>query len=207
MEQRVDSPSRATAAYRPDNEAPAFSAVVLDVDSGICEIDGIEWLARRRGESVARTVAALAAQAQAGFMSPRSAYAECLAAIRPSRDDLDALARAYVDAIAPGCADALARLGRAGVRIIVVSRGPRNAMYRLAYRLGIEPADIHAVDIRFDALGSYAGFEHRSLVTSVAEKRAIIDALEKDRPALIVGDAPGERAIKSFGDLGAIVLD
>ena len=207
MEQRVDSPSLASASYAPDIERPAYSAVVLDVDSGICRIDGLEWLAERRGEAVSRTVAALGAQARAGFMSPRSAYAERLAAIRPSRDDLDALARAYVEAIAPGCVEALARLRRAGVRIIIASRGPRNAMYRLAYRLGIEPADVHAVDIRFDALGAYAGFDQRSLLTSVAETRAIIAGLENERAALIVGDAPGERAVESFTELAAIVLD
>ena len=206
MEQLLDSARRSTGTYRPDVEAPAFGAVVLDVDSGICRIDGIEWLAARRGESVLRTVAALGAGARAGLLAPRTAYAEQLAAIRPSRGDLDALAGAYLVALAPDCADVLARLRRAGIRIVIVSRGPRHAMYRLAYRLGIEPADVHAVDIRFDALGAYAGFDPGSLVTTAAETRLVAEGSESDRPALLVGNGAGQRPVASFTELAAVAL-
>ena len=206
MEQLADPEYRASPIPRRDGERRVFATVALDVDSGVAGIDGIEWLAARRGDSVARNVAALAAQAAAGVISPALAYAESLAAIRPHRDDVDALSRAYVEAIAPGCADTITRFRRAGVRVLIVSRAPRHAMYRLAYRLGLDGDDVHAVDMRFDALGAYAGFDPTSLRASGPEKAAVLDDLDIERPLLVVGDGPTERAVDSFAQLASIVL-
>ena len=128
MEPLIESARRDAPVYRVDTESRAFATVVLDADLELCGIDGIEWLAERRGSSVARRVAALGAQAHAGVIGPRSAYASRLAVIRPNRDDVDALSRAYVNAIPAATVEALGRLLRAGIRIVVVSRGPRNAM-------------------------------------------------------------------------------
>ena len=206
MEQLVDPEPRAAPTPRPAGDRRVFATVALDVDSGVAGIDGIEWLAARRGDSVAREVAVLAAQAAAGAISPALAYAEILAAIRPHRDEVDALSRAYVEAIAPGCADTIARFRRAGVRVLIVSRAPRHAMYRLAYRLGLDADDVHAVDMRFDALGAYAGFDPTSLRASGPEKGAVLDDLDIERPLLVVGDRPTECAVESFAQLASIVL-
>jgi phosphoserine phosphatase len=206
MEPLVESTRRAAPLYRVDAEPRAFATVVLDADLELCEIDGIEWLADRRGSSIALRVAALGAQERAGVIAPRSAYASRLAAIKPNRDDVDALSRAYVDAVAPATVQAIGNLRRAGVRIVVVSRGPRNAMYRLAYRLGIEPADIHAVDIRFDALGTYAGYDESSPLAGISDPRGIIDELEIERPVLIAGDAMADRRIDSIAQLVGLAL-
>src|SRR6478752_7192284 len=100
-------------------------SLVLDVDSTLCGIEGIDWLAE----------------------------------IRPRREEVDALARAYVDALAPGAVDAIARIRRAGVQVVLVSGGLRHALLRLAYALGLGPNDLHAVSIRFDALGAYEGYD------------------------------------------------
>ena len=206
MQQLVVSEHRAVPDRALEAERRLFATVVLDVDRGVSEIDGMEWLAARRGDSVARDVATLAAQARAGAISPERAYAQSLAAIRPHRDEVDALSRAYVEAIAPGCADTIARFRRAGVRVLIVSRGPRHSMYRLAYRLGLDMDDVQAVDIRFDALGAYAGFDQTSRLTTVADKRAVIDDLDVERPLLVVGNGPNERAVESFTQLASIVL-
>jgi phosphoserine phosphatase len=181
----------------------AYATVILDVDSGISRIDGLAWLAARRGDVVSHRVAALAPRIRAG---DAHAYAECLSAIRPRREEVDALARAYVDALAPDSVDAIARLRRDGVRVVVVSRGLRHAMYRLAYRLAIDLDDVHAVDVRFDALGAYIGFDYASPLTSAEARRAFLAQLDVERPVLVVGDGPGERAITSFDELVSTVL-
>lgn len=206
MENLVETASRAAPIRHLDVRKRRFATVVLDVDSGISGIDGIEWLAARRGASVARVVAALTAQARAGALPPGHAYRDRLAAIRPHHDDMHALSRAYVDAIVPEAPDAIARLRRAGVRVLIVSHGPGNAMYRLADRLGFETDEVHAVNIRFDALGAYAGFDHTSRLATVADKRVLIDDLSIEGPVLVVGTGPAERAIRSFAQLEATVL-
>lgn len=206
MERLVEPVQLSAVIRRPQPRTPAFGTVVLDVDSGIAGIDGIEWLASRRGAPVARQVAAIAARARVGAIPPVQAYGERLAAIRPHRDEMDALSRAYVDAITPAGAETIGLLRRAGVRVLIVSHGPINAMYRLAYRLGFEMDDVHAVHIKFDALGTYAGFDADSRLARVSDRNAAIEALNIDGSILVVGSGPTERYIESFEQLASIAL-
>jgi phosphoserine phosphatase len=203
MELIVESGNRGTIERADAQKTRAFATVILDVDSGISRIDGLSWLAARRGDVIARRVAVLLPQIRAG---DGQAYAECLALIRPRRDDVDALSRAYVDALVPDGVDAIAQLRRRGVRVVVVSRGPRHAMYRLAFRLAIDLDDVHAMRIRFDALGAYVGFDHASPLTTADGRRAVLAQLDLEQPVLVVGDGPAERPIASFSELVSIVL-
>src|SRR5438105_4198390 len=98
---------------------PAFATVVLDVDSTISGVEGIDWLAHRRGDEVARSVASLTDEAMRGAIPLESVYGARLAAIRPSQADVDALSHIYVERMAPGCAATVARLRTAGVQIVM----------------------------------------------------------------------------------------
>jgi len=55
---------------------PRFRSVVLDVDSTLCAIEGIDWLARRRGPAVAAQVAALTDRAMDGAIALDQVYGE-----------------------------------------------------------------------------------------------------------------------------------
>jgi hypothetical protein len=87
------------------------------------------------------------------------------------------------------------------VRLVIVSSGLRHAMYRLAYRLGIDAYDVHAVDIRFDAVGAYLRFDEQSPLTSGIGKRGVIEALDVDRPLLVTGERVSDFAIRGAADL------
>lgn len=179
---------------------PAYTTVVLDVDSTISGIEGIDWLAKRRGDLVARKVASLTDEAMRGVTPLERVYAARLAAIRPRRDEVDALSRAYVDALAPECVATVKRLQHAGVQVLLMSAGLRHALYRLALHLGIDNGDLHAVDIRFDALGAYAGFDDASPLATSAGKRALIERLPLTRPTLMVGDGSTDLAARPAVD-------
>jgi len=179
---------------------PSFSTVILDVDSTITGIEGIDWLARRKGDVVARRVASLTEDAMRGLIPLEQVYGVRLAAIRPRRDDVDALSRAYVEALAPECLESLTALRRAGVQIVLVSGGLRHALFRLALHLGVDPADLHAVDIRFDALGAYAGFDDSSPLTTSKGKRTLIEELAVSRPSIVVGDGVTDLATRDVVD-------
>jgi phosphoserine phosphatase len=168
--------------------APRFGTVVIDVDSTISGIEGIDWLAKRRGEIVARRVAMLTEEAMRGAVPLEHVYGTRLAAIRPRRDDVDALSRAYVDALAPGVVETFAQFRRAGVQIVIMSGGLRHALVRLAFHLGVDIEDLHAVDIRFDAIGAYMGFDTQSPLTTSDGKATKLARLDLDGPVLLVGD-------------------
>lgn len=179
---------------------PSYSTVVLDVDSTISGIEGIDWLAKRRGDLVAHKVASLTDDAMRGKVPLERVYAARLAAIRPRRDEVDALARAYVDAIAPEAVETIHRLRTAGVHVLLMSAGLRHALYRLALHLDIDLTDLHAVDIRFDAIGAYSGFDDASPLATSAGKRALLERLPLTRPTLMVGDGSTDLATRPAVD-------
>lgn len=179
---------------------PSFATVVLDVDSTISGIEGIDWLAQRRGDAVAEKVAQLTDDAMRGRIPLEAVYGARLAAIRPRRDDLDALSRVYIERMAPDCVESVRAIRRAGAHIVMVSGGLRHALFRLALQLGVDLTDLHAVDIRFDALGAYDGFDSASPLTTSDGKKVLLERLAIARPALMVGDGATDLAARDAVD-------
>ena len=177
-----------------------FASVVLDVDSTIAGIEGIDWLAQRRGPEVAADVASLTDRAMKGEIPLDAVYGERLARIRPTRDEVGMLAAAYREAIAPGAVDVVARLRLAGVRVALVSGGLREAIQPLALHLGCVDDALHAVRVRFDEHGEYAGYDEASPLATQAGKAAVVRALALPSPALAVGDGATDLAMRPAVD-------
>ena len=167
---------------------PRYNSVILDVDSTLAALEGIDWLAAQRGPDVVARVAALTDRAMQGEIALESVYAERLALVRPGRAELAALADAYVAATVPGAKDAVARLREAGVRVALVSGGIRQSILPLARSLGVAPQDVHAVDVVVDMGGQYFAFDAGSPLATQTGKRDVATALLSDgglpRPAL-----------------------
>jgi HAD superfamily phosphoserine phosphatase-like hydrolase len=177
-----------------------FRSLVLDVDSTLSGIEGIDWLAARRGDVISRRVADLTQKAMQGGVPLEEVYGLRLAEIRPRREEVDALSRAYVDAVAPGAVEAIARIRRSGVQVVLVSGGIRYALLRLALHLGLGPADLYAVPVRFDALGAYVGFDATSPLTTADGKRRVVSDLHLDGPIVAVGDGATDLALRDVVD-------
>jgi phosphoserine phosphatase len=177
-----------------------FRSVVLDVDSTVSGIEGIDWLAKRRGDVVSRRIADLTQRAMQGGVPLEEVYGTRLAEIRPRREEVDALSRAYVDAIAPGAPETIARMRRSGVQVILVSGGLRAALFRLAFKLGLGPSDVHAVSVHFDALGAYTGYDTSSPLTTATGKSQIVSSLRLDSPIVAVGDGATDLAMRDVVD-------
>lgn len=198
--------------------APRFRTVLLDVDSTLAGVEGIDWLAARRGAAVAAAVAEMTERAMRGEVALDAVYGERLALVRPGRDDLAALARAYTEALAPGAAAALARMRAAGVRLALVSGGVRQAILPAARALGFAAADVHAVDVVLDPGGGYVGYDAGSPLATQGGKGAVARALlgralgasadtlgaALPAPALAVGDGSTDLALRGPGACEAL---
>lgn len=180
--------------------SPAFRTVALDVDSTISGVEGIDWLAERRGPDVARRIIELTDRAMRGELPLERVYGLRLETIRPRRDEVEELAQAYVQALAPGCTRAVSRLRDAGVVILLISGGLQTAMVRLANHLHVNVADVHAVPIHFDTSGEYSGFDESSPLATSVGKRTVIAALGAARPILMVGDGMTDLAARPAVD-------
>ena len=177
-----------------------FSSVVLDVDSTLCGIEGIDLLAERRGKDFGGEVAALTDRAMRGEIALDAVYGERLALVRPSRSDLIVLAANYIGQLAPGAREAVKRLRGEGRRVVLVSGGLREAILPLSAHLGIAESDVHAVSVRFTDSGSYDGYDTASPLATASGKRAVVEALALPRRVLAVGDGATDLAIRPAVD-------
>lgn len=181
----------------------SYASVILDVDSTLCGIEGIDWLAAMRGTLVADQVAQATARAMAGEITLDAVYGERLMLVKPSRTDVTALANAYSAAIAPGAVSAIKRMHDAGRRVVLVSGGLRDAILPVAARLEIAPGNVHAVAMRFDGDGAYQGFDvHSPLATSYG-KCDVARSLGLPRRVLAVGDGATDLAMRPVVDVFA----
>jgi phosphoserine phosphatase len=180
--------------------ARGFASVVVDVDSTLCGIEGIDWLADRCGARVGAAVAALTDQAMRGERPLESVYGARLALVRPARSEIDALADAYLAALAPGAADSIECIRRSGRRVVLVSGGLRDAILPVARRLGLPDSDVCAVEVRRDASGAFLGYDEHSPLAQASGKADVVLALALPRRTLAVGDGATDLAVRPAVD-------
>jgi phosphoserine phosphatase len=173
-----------------------FNSVVLDVDSTLSGIEGIDWLAALRGAEIKAWSAALTERAMEGMLPIEAVYGERMRAIRPALAEVVQLGRVYVERMAPGAREALTELRACGIDLVMVSGGLREAILPLAKELGVDEQRVHAVSVFFDEKGNYAGFDERSLLTRQDGKRTTVRDLGLRGPILAVGDGMTDCEIK-----------
>jgi len=180
--------------------ALAFASVILDVDSTLCGLEGIDWLAERRGADVGKKVTLLTDRAMRGEIPLESVYAERLALVRPGVDDIRALTTAYIAALASGAEWTIGRLQDQGCRVVLMSGGLREAILPVASLVGIPSRDVHAVSVMLTAADTYAGFETASPLATAEGKRAVAARLGLPKPVLAVGDGATDLAMRPAVD-------
>ena len=177
-----------------------FASVILDVDSTLCGIEGIDWLSGLRGGEMAERVSALTVSAMSGEIGLDAVYGERLALVNPTRGEVDALAREYRSTLAAHAKDAARALHEAGRRVVLVSGGIREAILPVARHLGISDGDVHAVSVLFDASGAYAGFDTGSPLVTATGKRLVAAALALPARVLAIGDGATDAAMRPVVD-------
>lgn len=181
-------------------KSPRFASIVLDVDSTLCGIEGVDWLAERKDPAMAAEFSALTAAAMAGEIPLESIYAKRMDRIRPGAEDLAALATAYQQAVAPGAPDVLRKLRAAHVELRLVSGGLRRAILPVAADLGFAESELHAVDVMIDVAGQYQDFDRTSPLCTATGKRIVVQRLALQAPMLAVGDGISDAALLGVSD-------
>jgi HAD superfamily phosphoserine phosphatase-like hydrolase len=181
-----------------------FASIVLDVDSTLAGIEGVDWLASLRGPDMEARTAELTDRAMRGLIPLEAVYAERVNAVRPTRAEIDELATHYIEQVAPGARETLADLKNAGVGVTIASGGFQQAIIPLAAAVGISADNVHAVRLFFNEQGDYAGFDEGSLLARQYGKRETIRSLNLDGPILAVGDGVTDSEIAAVVDAFAV---
>ncbi|HEX8393548.1 MAG TPA: haloacid dehalogenase-like hydrolase, partial [Longimicrobium sp.] len=128
-----------------------FASVVFDCDSTLVRIEGIDELAGPFREQIS----ALTDAAMRGEVPLQEVYGRRLALIRPTRAQVDAVGRQYVQTLVPDAREVVAALLWLQKDVRILSGGVRPAVEAVAAELGVRLDHVGAVGLRFGASGEY----------------------------------------------------
>ena len=180
----------------------ATKLLLLDCDSTLSSIEGIDELGRLRGPATFKAVEDMTNAAMNGGTPMEAIFAKRLDIIQPTAAELAAIGAQYIATVEPTALASLARLRAAGWQIAIVSGGFTQAIRPLADFLGIDR--VEAVTLKFHADGSYAGFDDSCPTCKSKGKNVVARRLRAEHQAthvVMVGDGASDLEVKGDADI------
>jgi len=128
----------------------------IDCDSTLSTIEGIDELARARGNEVFSRVVALTDAAMNGEIPITDIFPRRMEMIRPDRELCEEIGKLYMETLVPGAVEFIARSQLDGWTPVILSGGFADLIKPLARLLGI--AHVEAVPLIFDPDGNYLDY-------------------------------------------------
>lgn len=176
----------------------SFDVICFDCDSTLSRVEGIDELARRYG--LFEQVAALTDAAMNGELALEAVYANRLDLIKPDKAAIDWLAELYIAEMVEGVSETIKTLQANNKHIHIISGGLRQAILPLAEQLAIPEDHVHAVDVLFDADGSYQDFARHSPLAVSGGKARVCRRLRMHHSSLVmIGDGKTDLEAKLAG--------
>jgi phosphoserine phosphatase len=182
----------------------ATKLLLFDCDSTLSAIEGIDELGRLRGPEVFKAVEEMTTKAMDGSTPMESIFAKRLDMIKPTLKELESIGQKYIQQVEPTAVETIKKLKAAGWTIIIVSGGFTQAIRPLALYLGIER--VEAVELRFNADGSYAGYVESCPTSKSKGKNVVALKLREEFKAartILVGDGASDLEVK--GDVDRMI--
>ncbi|EDY80536.1 haloacid dehalogenase-like hydrolase, putative [Verrucomicrobiia bacterium DG1235] len=176
--------------------------IFIDCDSTLSSIEGIDELARLRGEDTFRECENMTNRAMDGEIAIEDVYGARLDLIKPTAKECEQIGQLYIETIEPTALDCLAELRAKGWEPIIVSGGLTQAIAPFARHLGVDR--VRAVDLIFGSDGSYAGFDGDCPTSRMGGKMKVIEADRNEldgEKVVMVGDGSSDLETQAFVDL------
>jgi phosphoserine phosphatase SerB len=186
-------------------QAPTLSRgklFFIDCDSTLSTIEGIDELARAKGESIFQKVVSLTNAAMNGEIPLDEVFPRRMEIIQPDRDSCDAVAKLYLETITPGARELITHLKAQGWTPIILSGGFAPLIQPLARELGIH--HVEAVPLTLHADGTYSGYGIDYPTTRSGGKNEIIrewKAAMLPSQVIMMGDGASDLETRTDVDL------
>jgi len=180
----------------------ATKLLLLDCDSTLSSIEGIDELGRLRGPATFKAVEDMTNAAMNGGTPMEAIFAKRLDIIKPTAAELAAIGAQYIATVEPTALASLAQLRATGWQIAIVSGGFTQAIRPLADFLGIDR--VEAVVLKFHTDGSYAGFDDSCPTCQTKGKNVVARRLRAEYQAghvVMVGDGASDLEVKGDADV------
>ena len=174
----------------------------IDCDSTLSTIEGIDELARARGEDVFAQVVNLTHAAMNGGIPIHEVFPRRMEMIRPDRGLCDTVAELYVNTVVPGAAEMIREIKQEGWLPVILSGGFAPLIEPLAAKLGID--HVEAVPIFFHEDGSYKGYGEDYPTTRNLGKNDVIREWKKamlPEQVIMMGDGVSDLETKPDVDI------
>jgi len=135
---------------------PRGKLFFIDCDSTLSTIEGIDELARAKGDDVFAQVVALTNAAMNGDIPIGEIFARRMEMIQPDRTLCDAVAALYLATVVTGAVEMIREMKENGWQPVILSGGFAPLIQPLARHLGID--HVEAVPLYFHEDGSYKGY-------------------------------------------------
>lgn len=176
----------------------SFEIVCFDCDSTLSKIEGIDECAKRVG--LGAEMVKLTDAAMNGELALEAVYQKRLELIRPNQRLINEIAELYIAEIVDGVIEVFQTLQQQQKQIHIISGGLRQAILPLAFFLNLPKSRVHAVDIYFNADGSYRDFDRDSPLARNGGKAAICQSLSaKPEIMVMVGDGKTDLEAQQVG--------
>ena len=189
---------------------PRGKLLFIDCDSTLSSIEGIDELARARGEEVFNQCVELTHAAMNGEISITEVFPRRMEMIRPDRALCEEIGNLYVNTLVPGAVEMIREAKAAGWLPVILSGGFAPLIKPLADHLGV--LHVEAVPLYFHEDGSYKGYGADYPTTRNLGKNEIIrewkQAVLPER-VLMIGDGVSDLETKpdvdAFIGFGGVV--
>ncbi|MEQ1530366.1 MAG: HAD-IB family phosphatase [Methylococcales bacterium] len=175
----------------------SFDVICFDCDSTLSKIEGIDELARRVG--LGPEMAKLTDAAMNGEVPLEAVYAQRLQLIRPDLAGINWLADLYIQEIVDGVVEVFSWLTEHGKNVHIISGGLRQAILPLAELLAVPETHVHAVDVYFNADGSYKDFQQNSPLARTGGKAEVVASVKHNSSCVMIGDGKTDMEAKQAG--------
>ncbi|MEO1164889.1 MAG: HAD-IB family phosphatase [Chloroflexota bacterium] len=127
-----------------------YDLIFFDCDSTLSTIEGIDELAKLKGKE--GRVGLLTDKAMNGDLDLSEVYGKRLKAIRPTRGQLKAIEKRYIETEVEDATKVIAALHYIGKKVYIISGGLVDAVRGFGRRLGVAPENIRAVELEYNEL-------------------------------------------------------
>jgi phosphoserine phosphatase len=196
---------------------PPYEHIFFDCDSTLTTVEGIDVLAASAGKQWRVEVLTLAAMD--GDLKLEEVYARRLRAVKPTRDQVRDIRRAYKRSVVEDAVALIGALQDLGHKVYIISGGLAEPVEEFGVFLGVPRAQIRAVGVTYNELSGhwwvggdarYLDYEAGALTVSDGKAQIVRELLgEQSGRSLLIGDGSSDllagHAVDLFVGYGGVI--
>jgi len=186
-----------------------FDSVVFDVDSTLVKIEGLDFIAKKKGKGP--EIEKITMDAMNGNILMEGAMKAKMEAIAPNYQELVDMGHAYIKNLTNGAREVVDILKQNGIKVWLITGNFQPAVGILAKHLKIDNGCVFSNIVYFDEQMNYKGFDQNNPLGKNGGKSQIIKKFKKEmKKVVFIGDGSTDAEAKNEVDLfigfGGVVL-